>query len=184
MPGPLKPQLAEKVPPAVPPLDPADSAAGRSAQLAALGSSVVWLDHSFLPQVVAIEPLAYTHAWSPKLIEGEFSKDVSFRWGLLLHGQLVGYCFSYLVVDELHVLNLAVHPLWQGRGLGRLLLESVLEQAVARGATYVTLEVRRSNLIAQSLYGSLGFSPSGVRKSYYRDNGEDALVLDRELARL
>ena len=164
------------------PYDPAPSASARLKRLETLGSAVVWLDHAFLPQVLALEPLAYTHAWSPKLIEGEFAKEVSFRWGLLLHGQLVGYCFSYLVMDELHVLNLAIHPEWQGRGLGRLLLESVLERAVSRGAAYVTLEVRRSNLIAQSLYTSLGFTEAGVRKNYYRDNGEDALVLDRELA--
>lgn len=142
---------------------------------------LVWLERAHLPAVTALEPRCYTHAWSPQLIEGEFQKEVSFRWGLFAADVLRGYCFSYLVVDELHVLNLAVEPESQGRGYGRWLLNAVIERAVARGAAYATLEVRRSNGVAQALYHSLGFRQAGVRKSYYRDNGEDALVLEREL---
>ncbi len=165
---------------------------------------IVWLDESYLSQVLELEPQCYSHAWSAELIRGEFAKQVSFRWGIVaadaasrVNGQtrrepdeaverppsvLRGYCFSYLVVDELHILNLAVDPRHQGRGIGRTLLTSVLDLGAGRGASFATLEVRKSNSVAQLLYQSVGFKQVGTRKAYYRDNGEDALVLERSLS--
>ena len=128
--------------------------------------------------VCELEPRCYTHPWSRPLIMGEFEKDISFRFGLLKEGQLAGYCFAYLVVDELLILNFAIAPEFQRRGLGSALLRSVLKQAQSLGATLACLEVRRSNITAQTLYTRFGFKQVAIRRGYYRDNLEDALVLE------
>lgn len=143
-----------------------------------------YLDPSYCEQLIELEKRCYSHPWSPELIKGEFDKNVSLRCGLVAQGQIFAYCLNYLIVDELHVLNLAVHPDWRGRGLGKRLLGKVLELAVGEGARYATLEVRPSNYIAKRLYSSLGFEVVGMRKNYYRDNFENALVLECKLENL
>ena len=93
-------------------------------------------------------------------------------------GKLVGYAFNHIVEDELHVLNIAVDPNSRGKGLGTYLLATVLAKAFEKGARQVYLEVRPSNSAAINLYSKLGFLRTGLRKNYYRDNGEDALLFE------
>ena len=140
------------------------------------GLALISLDLSYLPQVCSLEKRCYSHPWSDTLIAGEFSKNVSLRLGLVQDNYLVGYSFSYLVGDELHILNLAIRPEMQGRGLGRRLLKGLLTSAYDRGVRFATLEVRQSNTAARSLYERVGFVLTGIRKNYYRNNHEDALV--------
>ncbi len=90
---------------------------------------------------------------------------------------IVGYSGFWLMGDEAHVSTLAVKPGWRGRGLGELLLVTMLDRAVELGATTATLEVRVSNLVAQSLYRKYGFQKAGVRHRYYSNNSEDALIM-------
>jgi ribosomal-protein-alanine N-acetyltransferase len=89
------------------------------------------------------------------------------------------FCASRLVLDELHVLDLAVHPGWRRRGLGRFLLGLALRRAAGAGARVALLEVRAGNAPALALYAGLGFRPVGRRPAYYRDPVEDALLLER-----
>jgi len=95
-------------------------------------------------------------------------------------GQILGYGGFWLFLDEAHICTLAVHPDWQGRGLGALLLTSLIEHAIELDAAIVTLEVRASNLMAQKLYCRYGFAQVGLRKRYYSDNSEDALIMTTE----
>jgi [ribosomal protein S18]-alanine N-acetyltransferase len=90
---------------------------------------------------------------------------------------IVGYGGLWLMVDEAHVTTLAVRPSHRGRGVGELLLVGLIDTAVEMAATWLTLEVRVSNHVAQSLYRKYGFKETGVRRHYYSDNGEDALIM-------
>ena len=94
--------------------------------------------------------------------------------------ELKAFCACRLVLDELHVLDLAVHPAWRRRGLARFLLDIALRRAAASGAALALLEVRAGNQPALALYATLGFRPAGRRPSYYRDPVEDALLLERD----
>lgn len=92
-------------------------------------------------------------------------------------GPLLGFAGLWLLVDEGHVSTIAVAPEARGRGLGELLLVSLIERALALQAAIVTLEVRVSNAVAQNLYRKYEFEEVGRRKRYYRDNGEDAYIM-------
>jgi ribosomal-protein-alanine N-acetyltransferase len=90
---------------------------------------------------------------------------------------VVGYGGFWLMVDEAHISTIASHRDWRRRGIGELLLVAMIDQAAEIGAEIVTLEVRVSNLAAQSLYRKYGFQVTGTRKRYYSDNGEDAWIM-------
>jgi len=90
---------------------------------------------------------------------------------------LVGYAGFWLLVDEAHISTIATHRDWRGRGIGELLLLATIDGATEIGAAVMTLEVRASNLRAQSLYRKYGFTVVGERRNYYTDNGEDALIM-------
>jgi [ribosomal protein S18]-alanine N-acetyltransferase len=92
---------------------------------------------------------------------------------------VAGFCAFWKVIDQIHINNLAIHPRYRGRGLGRQLLARVLDDAAALGAAHATLEVRRSNDAARRLYEGAGFRLAGVRTSYYTNPIEDALILSR-----
>jgi ribosomal-protein-alanine N-acetyltransferase len=96
------------------------------------------------------------------------------------HGQAVGFCSFWRVLDELHINNLAVLPDLRRAGIGSMLLAFVLQKGVELGAHRATLEVRRSNEAARLLYERFGFAVAGVRPGYYSKPVEDALVLWRE----
>jgi ribosomal-protein-alanine N-acetyltransferase len=90
---------------------------------------------------------------------------------------ILGYGGFWFIVDEAHVCTLAVHPDWRGRGLGGLLLVHLIDRATQIGAAVVTLEVRASNSTAQTMYRKYGLAQTGLRKGYYSDNREDAIIM-------
>jgi len=95
---------------------------------------------------------------------------------------LIGYGGFWLIVDEAHISTLAVRPEWRGRGLGELILSSLIAKALKEHAQLITLEVRASNVVAQNLYRKYGFRVVGRRKGYYSNNREDALIMSIERA--
>jgi ribosomal-protein-alanine N-acetyltransferase len=95
----------------------------------------------------------------------------------LSNGPLVGFAGMWMAFDEAHVTTIGVDPAHRGHGLGELLFLCMVDEAMARGALWLTLEVRVSNLQAQALYRKYGFTVHGTRKRYYSDNGEDALIM-------
>jgi ribosomal-protein-alanine N-acetyltransferase len=90
---------------------------------------------------------------------------------------VVGMVVVWMIMEEAHIATIAVHPAYRGRGIGRQLLAHSLQEAVLKGATQATLEVRASNEVAQNLYLELGFQIVGRRPKYYQDNLEDALIM-------
>lgn len=144
-----------------------------------------FLESQYLEQVCALEVCCYPAPWSRVLIESEFSKvEISFRAGLFCGDEVLAYCFSHLVSGDLHILNLAVAPKHQGLGLGSVLLYNLLSSATGAGAEQAYLEVRLSNEAAKRLYAKHGFRVVGTRKAYYRNNGEDALLMElRDLSK-
>jgi ribosomal-protein-alanine N-acetyltransferase len=92
-------------------------------------------------------------------------------------GAPIGFALVWHAADELHLIDLAVEPASRRRGAARVLLQTLLDEGRARGAAIVLLEVRQSNAPALALYSSLGFSRTDVRRAYYSDNGEDAVVM-------
>jgi len=135
-------------------------------------------------QVVAIERLSFPSSWSPETYRRELRHSSKSRY--LVAERLgepsivVGYGGYWLIGDEAHISTLAVHPVYRRHGLGEYLLASMLLEAVNRGAHMATLEVRVSNTAAQALYCKYGFHAARRRRRYYRDNDEDALVMNIE----
>jgi len=94
------------------------------------------------------------------------------------HNRLItGFIGLWLMAGEMHIINLAVHPDCRREGIGELLLVSAIELSIQLKATLITLEVRVSNLAAQALYSKYGFSKRGIRRAYYLDNREDAVIM-------
>jgi ribosomal-protein-alanine N-acetyltransferase len=135
-----------------------------------------------LAQVVEIERAAYEFPWTSGifrdcLVFGYDSRVLENAFGVL------GYGIMSVAAGECHLLNVCIHPAWQGQGLGRRLVEHLLELARRKNSRLALLEVRRSNRIAYQLYHSLGFNELGVRRGYYpaKNGREDALILARDL---
>lgn len=105
------------------------------------------------------------------------------RAGMLRRQPILGFAGMWVLLDEAHVTTIGVDPTWQGRGLGEFLFVALLDEASQRGATWVTLEVRVSNVTAQALYRKYGFSVQGRRPRYYSDNNEDAFIMWSESLR-
>lgn len=140
-----------------------------------------------LPDILEIERHSFPTPWSrgaflSELLENERAYYLVARLpGAEARGKPVGYIGIWIVIDEGHITNVAVHPDYRSRGVGRKLLVAIGELAGAKGASRLTLEVRRSNNGAQRLYQRLGFEGTGVRPGYYRDNDEDAIIMWKRL---
>jgi ribosomal-protein-alanine N-acetyltransferase len=139
------------------------------------------MNTSDLTNVLEIERASFTYPWSNNFFLQEL--QVSYAHSLLatIGEKSVGYVIYWLLPREIDIHNLAVHPAYRRRGIGGALLETVVEEARRQGVSRVTLEVRKSNEAAQKLYHALGFSAKGVRKGYYSDDGEDAVIMALEL---
>ncbi|RMG98180.1 MAG: ribosomal-protein-alanine N-acetyltransferase [Chloroflexi bacterium] len=138
---------------------------------------------SDIDAVLAVDRLSFPTPARPSLFEHELTDNPIASYQVLtLAGdegeQVIGFAGFWLIADEVHVSTIAVHPDWRGYGLGEALLLNLLLLAYAREeAALATLEVRRSNLSAQALYRKYRFEVVGERRRYYRDTGEDALIM-------
>jgi len=135
-----------------------------------------------LDQVLAIEQVSFPTPWTRDNFRFEIlGNRVAYNPVLRLGDRLVAYASVWFVADELKINNIAVAPDRRGRGLARRVLEHVLAEAERRGCREATLEVRPSNRPARSLYSRLGFRETGRRRGYYRDTGEDAILMALDL---
>ena len=135
------------------------------------------LDKRDLDAVLIIEKVSFPLPWTREMMVSEFEKSYAFFTGLFEGEHLAGFCLSWVLFDEGHIADFAIHPDFRRQGAGGGLLDAVLEEMRGRGAGRIWLEVRPSNLAALALYRSRGFVTVGRRKNYYADNGEDALVM-------
>lgn len=127
--------------------------------------------------VAAVEAAIFPTPWSRDAFVSEM-KNLAARYLVAeKDGQIIGYAGAWIIIDESHITNIAVLKEHRGQGIGRALTAGLMQYLSNLGAAYATLEVRKSNTVAQSLYVSLGFIKLGVRKRYYEDNGEDALIM-------
>jgi [ribosomal protein S18]-alanine N-acetyltransferase len=139
-----------------------------------------------LPQIVEIERLSFDNPWT----RDSFLRELSLPFSRTLVAVMktgetetaVGYLCRWLVADECHILNVAVHPTARREGIGARLMEDVIGEAKREKARFVTLEVRRSNVAARSLYRKLSFEERRLRRNYY-GSGEDAIVMELRLDR-
>ncbi|MGQ9681279.1 MAG: ribosomal protein S18-alanine N-acetyltransferase [Anaerolineae bacterium] len=151
------------------------------------------MQQSDVATVAAIERMVFTMPWSSSAFGYELrANPLSHYFVARVRSQgaqpgaleqdsgIVGYGGFWMMLDEGHICTLGVHPDWRRRGIGELLLSHMIAQAAGLGANVVTLEVRVSNLAAQQLYQKYGFSTVGLRKGYYSDNNEDALIMTTE----
>lgn len=127
--------------------------------------------------VASIEAATFPTPWSRDAFVSEMNNVAARYLVAEAAGEVVGFAGAWIVLDESHITNIAVLAGHRGQGIGRMLTTGLLQYLSNLGAAYATLEVRRSNLIAQGLYESLGFVRLGVRKKYYEDNREDALIM-------
>jgi ribosomal-protein-alanine N-acetyltransferase len=137
-----------------------------------------------LPAVLEIERRSFAQPWSRAFFEKElstpFARMVVAVEEAAGRSMIVGYTCRWRVTDEVHLLNVAVHPERRGRGTGRALVEAVIEESRAARARVVFLEVRAGNVVARRLYRHLGFKDLGVRRAYYGP-GQDAIVMELRL---
>jgi ribosomal-protein-alanine N-acetyltransferase len=131
-----------------------------------------------LEQVLAIEISSYPQPWNRDHFLDELKSPHAFPQSAFNRdGRLMGYICPMQILDEGHILDVAVDPVFRGQGVGRLLVEHVLTRCREKGAEFVSLEVRPSNHSALSLYRQIGFVEVGRRKRYY-ENGEDAILME------
>lgn len=132
----------------------------------------------YIDEVMVVENLSFKIPWSKNaFIEEVTNNKFAIYIIALINGNVIGYAGMWKVFDEGHITNVAVHPEFRNNGVGRILIEHLIDRAKTEGITSMTLEVRRSNMPAQRLYKRYGFIESGVRKGYYADNGEDAIIM-------
>lgn len=131
----------------------------------------------YLERILEIENLSFSTPWSPMTFREEVKNSLSHVYGYSLNGELVGYICCWNSGREIQVMNIAVHPDCRRQGIGVSLMQRAVKSGVEQKAESVWLEVRTSNLPARNLYGKLGFREVGRRPRYYRDTGEDAIVM-------
>jgi ribosomal-protein-alanine N-acetyltransferase len=137
-----------------------------------------------LPEVLAIENSSFPNPWQEATFQGEIlNQSISFPLVIVhsLQRKVIGYIIFWKVFEDVQINNIAVHPEFRRLGIGRVVLEYVIDQVRRDGAKFITLEVRPSNTAALTLYKKLGFKPISIRKGYYSNPNEDAFVLGLRL---
>lgn len=128
-----------------------------------------------------LEKECFSRPWSEESLLAEFDKPNSFCFVAIAaqNSNIIGYIGCYYVLDECYIANLAVSVLARGYGIGRALVKRVLKEAIQRNFAFVTLEVRASNVVAINLYKHLGFEKQGIRRAYYSNPTEDAILMTK-----
>ena len=131
--------------------------------------------------IAELDKLCFSMPWSEVSFLKEISENnIALYLVAEIAGQIVGYAGMWLIIDEGHITNVAVHPNFRRRHIGEAIVSVLLAEAQAEGITRQTLEGRVSNFAAQRLYEKFGFQACGIRKGYYEDNHEDAIIMWRE----
>lgn len=135
-----------------------------------------------IEQICQIEEEAFPTPWTAAAFYNELVNNHFARYMVMEYdGEVAGYAGMWLIMDEAHITNIAIREKYRGIKLGRKLVGELQKTAAYMGASRMTLEVRESNAVARNLYRKMGFEDSGVRKGYYTDNNEDAIIMWAEL---
>ena len=138
---------------------------------------IVKMEKDDITQILDIEKISFPTPWHSYIFELELKKPRTLQLVSKRCDKVTGYIVSWMMYDEVHILNVAVHPDFRRKGIARRLISEVIEYFYIRGARSVILEVRINNKAAQNLYESMGFRTLRIRKKYYTDTGEDAIVM-------
>ena len=142
---------------------------------------IIKMDVCHVPQVAALEAICFRDPWSEGSVASELTNPLS-HWLVAVEGEMVlGYIGSQTVLDESDMMNVAVSPDHRRKGIAEALVIALADDLREKGSCKLTLEVRSSNASAISLYEKLDFKQIGLRKNYYRNPKEDALILQKEL---
>jgi [ribosomal protein S18]-alanine N-acetyltransferase len=134
-----------------------------------------------VPDVHMIDTLSFSLPWSERSFRFELAENPASRgWVADVDGQIAAMLVLWLIIDEAHIATIATHPEFRRQGIGEAILLHSLRAAQVEGARRAFLEVRAGNLAAQSMYKKYGFEVAGVRPHYYKDNNEDALLMNLE----
>ena len=138
------------------------------------------MNESHVAQVAALEKLCFSDPWSENSVASELENPLSLWLIAEEDGAVCGYVGSQTVLDETDMMNIAVHPDCRRKGIAAALITELVSRLKARGSRVLRLEVRESNFSAIALYEALGFTQLGLRKNYYRNPKENALILGKE----
>lgn len=141
---------------------------------------IVNMNESHVAQVAELEKLCFSDPWSENSVASELRNPLSCWLVAEEDGVVAGYVGSQTVMDESDMMNVAVHPDYRRKGIAEALVAELVEALKKRESHCLTLEVRVSNEPAKALYEKLGFTQVGLRKNYYRNPKEDALILRKE----
>lgn len=134
-----------------------------------------------VPAVAQLDQLAFTLPWTERSFHFEVTSNPASRcWVAEQAGRIVGVVVAWLLIDEVHIATIATHPDVRRQGIARALLAHVLKLGAEEGAVSSFLEVRAGNLVAQAMYRKFGYEETGRRPRYYKDNGEDAILMTLE----
>ena len=135
-----------------------------------------------LEEIAAIENISFEKPWSKLQIQSDIQSEMdSENWVYLMDELVVGYIFGWIVMDEFHLNNIAVHPDYLRRNIGKKLIQHIISRVISRDIKVVLLEVSANNIPAQKCYQSAGFTQMGVRKDYY-SKGDNAILYHLDLA--
>ncbi|HEY8363124.1 MAG TPA: ribosomal protein S18-alanine N-acetyltransferase [Tissierellaceae bacterium] len=135
-----------------------------------------------LDRVMEIETESFTTPWSRDSFLLEITKNRLAKYVVAeIDGLVVGYGGIWLIIDEGHITNIAVDKRYRGLGIGKKIIEGLIDLCKNNGITSMTLEVRKSNFVAQNLYRKYGFVEAGIRPNYYADDNEDAIIMWKKI---
>lgn len=134
-------------------------------------------EEKYIDQILYIENVSFSDPWSRDSMEKELSNNFARYVVVKKQDLVVGYGGMWLILDEGHITNIAVHPDYRGIGIGNEIVKALIRICIAENINALTLEVRKSNLAAIKLYSKFGFVAEGIRKAYYADNHEDAIIM-------
>ena len=129
-------------------------------------------------QILAIEEASFPSPWSARAFLEETRNPVSHFWALKRGERILAYICFWMYAGEIHLLNIAVDPAWRRKGLATALIEKMKRFALSQDVKKIYLEVRPSNAAARRLYKRAGFAETGIRRRYYTDTGEDAIIME------
>jgi len=131
-----------------------------------------------LDQVVEVERLSFKTPWPKEIFYQEVVENIYAHYFVVeIDQKIVGYAGMWAVIDDAQITNIAIKPDYRGYKIGEQLFHYIFQQAIQMGIRRLSLEVRASNIIAQRLYRKFGLVPGGIRKNYYTDNQEDAIIM-------
>lgn len=130
-----------------------------------------------LDGVCIVENDCFPDPWSKNSFINELKNEITKYFVVKVDDEIAGYIGAWFIIDEAHITNVAIKSKFRGQGLSNKLIETLIEECLQNRIKAITLEVRKSNVVAQSLYQKFGFIKSGIRKEYYSDNREDALIM-------